>query len=37
MKYQWIQDHQNDYPMAVLCQILRASRSGYIKVWEMSD
>ena len=29
MKYQWIQKHQNDYPMAVLCRVLRASRSGY--------
>ena len=29
MKYAWICDHQVKYPVAVMCQVLDVSRSGY--------
>ena len=29
MRYGWIKEHQNDYPIAVMCQVLDVSDSGY--------
>jgi putative transposase len=29
MRYHWIQSHQRDYPVVVLCRVLRVSTSGY--------
>jgi len=29
MKYAWIQEHRDSFPVAVMCQVLRVSPSGY--------
>ena len=29
MKHAWIQDHRDQFPVAVMCRILRVSRSGW--------
>jgi len=29
MRYQWIQNHRGSYPLAVLCQTLQVSTSGF--------
>lgn len=29
MKYAWIQEHRDSFPVAVMCQVLRVSSSGY--------
>lgn len=29
MRYGWIKEHQNDYPIAVMCRVLDVSDSGY--------
>ena len=29
MKYAWITKHRDSYPMAVLCEVLAVSKSGY--------
>lgn len=33
MRYQFIHDHQDGWPVVVLCQVLDVSRSGYY-VWQ---
>ncbi|MEN8173535.1 MAG: IS3 family transposase, partial [Chloroflexota bacterium] len=29
MKYQFIEDHRGEYPVSLMCQVLRVSRSAY--------
>ena len=29
MKYAWIREHRDSFPLAVLCQVLEVSASGY--------
>ena len=29
MKYAWIAEHRDSFPVAVMCQVLRVSTSGY--------
>lgn len=29
MRYAWIQEHRDSYPVAVMCDVLKVSRSGY--------
>lgn len=29
MKYAWIQEHSNEFPVALMCKLLNVSRSGY--------
>ena len=29
MKYAWIQEHRDSFPVAILCDVLRVSPSGY--------
>ncbi len=29
MKYAWIQEHRDSFPVAVMCQVLQVSPSGY--------
>lgn len=31
MRFAWIHDHQNEFEIAMMCQILNVSRSGYYK------
>ena len=29
MKYVWIQEHRDSFPVAVMCDVLKVSTSGY--------
>ena len=29
MRYQFIEDHRNDYPVTLLCRVMQVARSGY--------
>ena len=29
MRYQFIEDHRNDYPVTLLCRVMQVVRSGY--------
>ncbi|MCO6044379.1 hypothetical protein NG895_10720 [Aeoliella sp. ICT_H6.2] len=29
MKYAWITEHRDSFPVALMCQLLQVSRSGY--------
>jgi hypothetical protein len=29
MKYAWIQEHRDSYPVVAMCEVLRVSPSGY--------
>jgi hypothetical protein len=29
VKYAWIQEHKQQFPVALMCQVLTVSRSGY--------
>jgi putative transposase len=29
VKYTWIRDHQNEFPISVSCDVLKVSASGY--------
>ena len=29
MKYAWIKEHRDSYPVAIMCDVLKASPSGY--------
>lgn len=31
MKYVWIQDHRDEFPVKAMCKVLRVSRSGFYK------
>jgi len=31
MKYAWIQDHRDEFPVKAMCKVLRVSRSGFYK------
>ena len=29
MRYQFIEEHRNDYPVTLLCRVMQVARSGY--------
>ena len=31
MKYQFIEEHRDEYPVTVMCQVLEVARNGYYK------
>jgi len=31
VKYAWIQEHKDSYPVAAMCRVLQVSKSGYYR------